>query len=92
VPVRAAAHRCARILPALVLGGAPLAIGLTIGSGLIVLWALFFLLECFADIAVLFAIRNVPANALVLDTWDRIGCRVDDREDISSPRFRDRIE
>ena len=52
--VDAPSDRWSIALPALVMGVLPIAIGCATGRGLIVLWGLFFLLECFADLAELF--------------------------------------
>ena len=78
VPLPASAYRASAALPALVLGGLPIGTGLVTGSGLFVLWGLFFLLECFGDIAVLLAMRRVPSRAWVLDHPSRLGCRLVD--------------
>lgn len=79
VAVPASAYRLSRALPALVLAGLPLALGLAIGHGLFVLWGLFFLLECFPDIAVLFALRLLSSGVWVRDHPERLGCRIIDR-------------
>jgi hypothetical protein len=76
VAVSATAHRVARALPALMLGGAPVVVGLATGRGLFVLWGLFLLFECFTDIAVLFAMWAVAPEAMVVDTPDRLGYRL----------------
>jgi hypothetical protein len=70
------AYRSSAALPALVMGVVPIAVGFITGWGLSVLWGLFFLLECFADIATLFAVRGVPSRAWVRDHPDKLGCRV----------------
>ena len=49
--------RAATALPALVMGALPIAIGCAIGQGLVLLWGLFFLLECFADLGELMGRR-----------------------------------
>lgn len=59
VPMRASAYRTGMLLPALVLGFGSIVAGLMIGNGLVLLWGLFFLLECFADFAALLATREV---------------------------------
>lgn len=76
VAMPARAYRTSTALPALILGAIPIVLGFVTGSGLFVLWGLFFLLECFADVAVLFAMHNVPSRAWVRDHPDRLGCRV----------------
>lgn len=74
VPIRA--YRAGTALPALVLAVVTVALGLLTGIGLLVLWGLFFLLECFTDIATLLATSNVPARAWVRDHPDKLGCRI----------------
>lgn len=75
VPVPASAYRASAVAPALALAGLSIVMGFATGSGLFVLWGLFFLLECFADVALLFAMRSVPSRAWVLDHPSKLGCR-----------------
>jgi len=49
--------RAVTILPAVILGILPIAIGLATGNGLVLLWGLFFFFECFADLTALLARR-----------------------------------
>ena len=65
--VPAAIYRLGVVLPALVLGVVPVTCGLLTGNGLLLLWALFFLLECFSDFTALFATASVPSSAHVLE-------------------------
>jgi len=67
VPVRASAYRIGMILPAIVLGIAPILGGLTRDSGLLVLWGSLFLFESFSDLAILLAIRRVPSKLGLLE-------------------------
>ncbi len=76
VPVPAPAYRASAALPALILGVLPITLGFVTGFGLFVLWGLFFLLECFGDVAMLFATRKVPSRAWVLDHPNKLGCRM----------------
>ena len=76
VAVPAYAYRASAALPTLVLGVVPIVLGFVTGFGLFVLWGLFFLLECFADVAVLLAMRKVPSRAWVRDHPDKLGCRM----------------
>lgn len=75
-PVRAAAYRVAVLLPALVLGVAPLAYGLATGRAWATVWGAFMLLCAGGDFAALWAMRAVPGRARVLDHSERVGCRV----------------
>jgi hypothetical protein len=59
IPLRA--YRLGLILPTLVLGLLPITLGLAMGHGLLLLWGMFFLLECYADLTVLLAPpRTIP--------------------------------
>ncbi|HVR40377.1 MAG TPA: DUF3267 domain-containing protein [Thermoanaerobaculia bacterium] len=53
-PLPARAYKIGVAVPALTLGLIPIVIGIATGSGLWLLWGLFFLFECFADLIVLF--------------------------------------
>ncbi len=74
--VQARAYRAGAALPALVLALGPIAVGLAAGSGLLVLWGLFCLLECFSDLAALLAMRGIPPRALVTAHPEQPGCRM----------------
>ena len=76
VPLPATAFRVGVAAPGLILGAIPIAAGLSAGLGLLVLWGLFALLECFSDAALLLAIHTVPAGALVVGHEEKLGCRV----------------
>jgi hypothetical protein len=47
--VSARAQRVSLLLPAIILGFVPAAIAIAAGSGLLMLWSAFCLLECYAD-------------------------------------------
>jgi len=86
VPISARAYRAGAALPALVLGGLPIGLGFATGSGLFVAWGLFFLLECFTDVAILLATRGVPARAGVRSHPTKLGFRVVvDERDVARP-------
>lgn len=76
MPLRATSYRLAVLLPALVLGFAPLAWGLATGTGWATIWGTFMLLAAGGDFAALWAMRAVPGRARVLDHTERVGCRV----------------
>lgn len=76
VPMPARAYRAGMVLPAVVMGIMPVVLGSFAAVGLVVVWGLFFLFECFPDIAVLLAMRKVPAGAWVRDHPMELGCRV----------------
>jgi putative zincin peptidase len=76
VPVRAAAYRVAGLLPALVLGGLPVLAAWATGSGTLLLWGWLMLALAGGDVAAVWAMRNVPGDAMVVDDAARVGCRV----------------
>ena len=53
-----------------------IAVGLVTNRGLLLMWGLFFLLECFADLTLLLATARVPATAWVLEHPTKLGWRV----------------
>ncbi len=71
------AYRLSTVLPAAILGGGSLITGLTVGNGMVVLWGLFFLIECYSDITVLLATSGLRAPAKVREYPDRLGCLVE---------------
>ena len=74
VPVPPLTYRAGLLMPALVLGMVVVAAGLAIGHGLPVVWAQFFLLESFTDIASLVALRSLPKGALIRSHPRKLGC------------------
>lgn len=54
VPVPAGVRRVSLMAPLLVLGFVPAAVGIATGRGLLLLWASFCVLECYADLTELF--------------------------------------
>lgn len=75
-PMGIGAYRASVALPALVLGGVPLAAGLAAGLGWLTAWGCWMLALAGGDAAALWAARRVPAGARVLDHPGRVGCRV----------------
>lgn len=74
-PVTAAAYRVTALLPAAGLGLLPAAVASLAGWGLLALWSWAMLAVAGGDLAAVWAIRRVPAKALVLDHPSRVGCR-----------------
>jgi hypothetical protein len=74
--VRARAYKGAVLLPGLLLGVLPNAIGLATGNGWLLLWGFFMLIAAAGDAAILWAIRRVPGDAIVRDHPSRAGCQV----------------
>jgi hypothetical protein len=63
-------------LPLLVLGLAPLAVGLAIGNALVVKLGTFMVAGAGGDVAVLLALRQVGDTASVMDHPSEPGCYV----------------
>ena len=63
-------------VPALALGVLPVAVGMAIGHGFLLVWGAFMLHAATGDLIVLWTIRSVPGRARVLDHPERVGCRV----------------
>ena len=75
VPVTASAYRGAGLLPAVVLGGLPIAAAWATGSAALLLWGWFMLALAGGDVAAVWAMRSVPGNAMVIDDPHLVGCR-----------------
>lgn len=76
VPVSARTYRLAVALPGLLLGLAPGVAGLLVGSGWLAIWGTFMTAAAGGDLAVLWAVRAVPRDRLVLDHPTEPGCQV----------------
>jgi hypothetical protein len=75
-PVSARGYRATALLPATALGLVPALLAAASGSGLLALWSWAMLAVAGGDVAAVWAIRRVPAHALVQDHPARVGCRV----------------
>jgi hypothetical protein len=75
-PVSARGYRATALLPAVALGVLPALLAAASGSGLLALWSWAMLAVAGGDVAAVWAIRRVPAQALVQDHPARVGCRV----------------
>lgn len=76
VPIRG--YRVAVAAPAVLLGMVPLVLGWWTGLGALTVYAFWML--CFAggDVLILWLVRDVRAESLVVDLPDRAGCRIVD--------------
>jgi hypothetical protein len=74
VPMRAAAYRIGAVLPAVLTGVVPIAVGLIWAEPMWVLIGAFLFSAAIGDFIVLWVIRGVPAQALVLDHPSNAGC------------------
>lgn len=75
-PIRAKAYRISVWLPGILLGIMPGIMGLATGSGGLTLFGTIMTIAAGGDLAVIWAIRSVPANALVLDHPSKPGCQL----------------
>ena len=76
VPVTARSYRWTIMLPGILLGVLPALIGLMCGSGMVTLAGTFLFAAAGGDVAVLWAIRDVGYEAMVLDHPERVGCLI----------------
>ena len=75
-PLPARAYRLGAVLPAILLGGLPFAVGTVLGSPSLALFGMIFVFAAGGDLLVLWLIRGVDAQALVQDHPSRAGCIV----------------
>ena len=69
-------YRATALLPAIVLGLGPALAATAGGWGALGLWSWAMLAVAGGDVAAVWAIRRVPATALVQDHPARVGCRI----------------
>jgi len=75
-PLRARGYRLACALPGVVLGLLPAVIGMASGTGWLVVTAFWMLAFAGGDILILWLIRDLDGDVLVIDHPERAGCRV----------------
>jgi hypothetical protein len=75
-PMPARAYRLGALMPALLLGVLPFAVGTAIGSASLALYGMIFVFAAGGDLLILWLIRGVDPRALVLDHPSRAGCIV----------------
>jgi hypothetical protein len=75
-PVQANAYRWGALMPALVLGLLPYAMGLWRGDGWLAVFGIFYVFAAGGDLLVLWLLRGVDRRALVEDHPSRAGCYV----------------
>ncbi len=75
-PLQTTAYRISVVLPGLFLGVLPGLFGVALQQPLLVMWATLMLLAAGGDAAVLWAVRQVPSTAHVLDHPKKVGCQV----------------
>lgn len=80
VPMTATAYRIGSVLPGIITGLLPAVVGLISGNGPLTMFGAVMLSAAIGDIFVLWIIRKVPGNALVLDHPSQAGCMVKMRD------------
>lgn len=75
-PVTASAYKRLVALPGVILGVIPALVGIAGESGLMTLYGLIMLLGAVGDLTILWKIRRVSADSLVIDHPTRAGCWV----------------
>jgi hypothetical protein len=66
----------AYMLPGLLLGVLPFLGALASSSAWLAAWGIFFTLAASGDLLVVWLVRDVPSDALVIDHSSRCGCEV----------------
>jgi hypothetical protein len=74
--ISVAAYRWAALLPGLLLGVLPFLGALVSSSAWLAAWGIFFTLAASGDLLVVWLVRDVPSDALVIDHSSRCGCEV----------------
>lgn len=75
-PMSARAYRIVLLLPGVVLGVLPTAMGFVQGSGWLILYGYVMVISAIGDLLVLQLMRHVDARAIVRDHPMEIGCQV----------------
>jgi hypothetical protein len=76
LPMEVTAYRLGAVLPALLLGVLPYAVGLARGYAWLMAYGVIFITAAAGDLLVLWLLRRVPAGKLVADHPTRAGCYV----------------
>lgn len=79
-PIRAYAYKAGAISPSLVMGLFPYILGLLIGHAWLMNFGLLFILAAGGDLIVVWTLRKVHSDAMVIDHPTRVGCIVMDNE------------
>ncbi len=75
-PIDARAFRRVLLFPGLALGALPALAAVATGSWLLLVWSIWMGVVAGGDVAALWAMRGVPAEALVFAHPTRVGCQV----------------
>ena len=83
-PMSALAYRIAVLLPGLLLGVVPCIIAVTIGSGWLLIWGVLMIVAAGGDVSILWAIRAVDGQTMVIDHPSKAGCQIVRAESVVS--------
>jgi hypothetical protein len=75
-PIQAFAYKAGAVFPALVMGLLPYILGLLLGHAWLTNFGLLFILAAGGDLLVLWTIRGVGREAMIVDHPARVGCIV----------------
>lgn len=70
-------YRITLVFPTIILGVIPMLIGFGFEIGYLALMGTIMLIGGIGDLIILYIIRNIPSNAMVLDHPSKIGCLVE---------------
>ncbi len=76
VHMTATAYRIGAAIPGIITGLLPALVGIVLADGMVTLFGATMLSAAVGDVLVLWIIRDVPGNALVLDHPTQAGCMV----------------
>lgn len=79
-PMPARAYRRGAVMPAVVIGAVPAAVGLAAGDGAWTLYGTIFLVAATGDFIVLWILRGISGETFVEDHPSRAGCYVYERD------------
>jgi hypothetical protein len=81
-PIRATAYKAGAIFPFLIMGVLPYILGLLFDYAWLANFGLLFILAAGGDLLVIWTLRNVHRDAMVIDHPSRVGCIVLDEEEV----------
>lgn len=75
-PLNAWAYRISLVFPTIVLGVVPSLIGFGFEYGFLAFWGTIMLIGGVGDMIILFLIKKLPGNTLLMDHPSKIGCEI----------------
>jgi len=86
-PISLSAYKWSALLPAVVLGIIPATISLISGNTLIFILAVIFSITAGGDLLIIWMLRKIPLNYLVLDHPDKAGCIILNNSNSNQPEL-----